>query len=191
MASPPSAMRIISAPTIIRPEPEFTAPIPVFGMRIGPCRTPATATTAVFVAVGGTAVFVDVGGTGVCVGVFVGTIAVPAGVFVAVAVFVGVFVAVSVGVVVAVSVGVFVVVSVAVSVGGTGVLVGVAVFVAVLVGVSVGVLVGVGAGHVLKAIGPPKSLSVAVNDCDERVCGRKVRMQPLNPISDRLIPPSI
>src|SRR5438067_9932516 len=99
MASPPRAMTIISAPTIIRPDPELTAPIPVFGIRIGLRFT--LDTTAIGVFVGGTDVFVDVGGTGVCVGVFVGAIAVPAGVFVAVAVFVVVVVAVVVGVVVA------------------------------------------------------------------------------------------
>jgi hypothetical protein len=98
-------------------------------------------------------------------------------VFVGVGVFVGVFVDVSVGV------GVFVGVLVDVSVG-----VGVFVFVGVAVFVGVGVD---GGGHVLNVIGPPKSFSVAVNDCDDRVCGQNVWMQPVKPSADRSIAPSM
>ena len=67
------------------------------------------------------------------------------------------------------------------------------VFVGVLVGVfvAVGVGVGGGGGQVSNGIGPAKSLSVAVNDADDRVCGRKVLMQPVNPRPSRSIPPSM
>src|SRR4051812_49187790 len=42
-----------------------------------------------------------------------------------------------------------------------------------------------------KAIGPAKSLRTAVNDCDERVWGRNVLMQPWKPAAARSIPPSM
>src|SRR5215831_17517242 len=41
------------------------------------------------------------------------------------------------------------------------------------------------------AIGPAKSFSVAVNCCAERVCGKKVLMQPWKPAAARSMPPSM
>src|SRR5689334_12235403 len=51
-------------------------------------------------------------------------------------------------------------------------------------------LIDVVGEHVLK-FASAKSLSVAVNDCELRVCGRKDDRQPVKPRSFRLIPPSI
>src|SRR5215467_14194963 len=41
------------------------------------------------------------------------------------------------------------------------------------------------------AIGPAKSFRTAVKDCDERVCGKNVLIQPWNPAAPRSMPPSI
>ena len=53
------------------------------------------------------------------------------------------------------------------------------------------VVVMVGDLQFENAIGPAKSLSTAVNDCDERVCGRNVLMQPWKPAAARSMPPSM
>ena len=52
-------------------------------------------------------------------------------------------------------------------------------------------VVTVGVLQFEKAIGPAKSLRTEVNEGDERVCGKKVLMQPVKPSAVRSMPPSM
>src|SRR6476646_8761089 len=52
-------------------------------------------------------------------------------------------------------------------------------------------VVTVGVLQFENAIGPAKSFSTEVNEGDDRVCGRKVLMQPVNPAAARSMPPSM
>src|SRR6266542_532821 len=53
-----------------------------------------------------------------------------------------------------------------------------------------GELLVTGSRHDLSPSGPVKSASWALNDCETRVCGRKVLKQPLNPRALRSTAPS-